>query len=87
MQLWQYCLLITARSLYMFRTLSTPIIRSTNNTAKVASCWFFIQYGLMMHGNSNIKFCEEFSDGNRTAITKTIYITKQGYGYVNAKFV
>jgi hypothetical protein len=38
----------------------------------------------MMHGNSNIKFCEEFSDGNLTALTKTIYITKQGYGYVNA---
>ena len=26
-----------------------------NNTAKVASCWFFMYYGLMMHGNSNIK--------------------------------
>ena len=30
MQLWQYCLLVTARSLYMFRTLPTSIIRSTN---------------------------------------------------------
>jgi len=29
MQLWQYCLLVTARSLYMFRTLSASIIRST----------------------------------------------------------
>jgi hypothetical protein len=29
MQLWQYCLLVPARSLYMFRTLSAPIIRST----------------------------------------------------------
>jgi len=31
MQLWQYCLLVlvTARSLYMFRTLSGSIIRST----------------------------------------------------------
>ena len=28
MQLWQYCLLVTARSLYMFRTLSASIIRS-----------------------------------------------------------
>ena len=31
MQLWQYCLLVTARSLYMFRTLSASIIRSTKN--------------------------------------------------------
>jgi hypothetical protein len=31
MQLWQYCLLATGRSLYMFRTLSAPIIRSTKN--------------------------------------------------------
>ena len=30
-QLWQYCLLVTARSLYMFRTLSASIIRSTKN--------------------------------------------------------
>jgi len=29
MQLWQYWLLETVRSLYMFRTLSTSIIRST----------------------------------------------------------
>ena len=28
MQLWQYCLLITVRSLYMFRTLHASIIRS-----------------------------------------------------------
>ena len=29
MQLWQYCLLVTAKLLYMFRTLSATIIRST----------------------------------------------------------
>jgi len=29
MQLWQYCMLVIARSLYMFRALSVPIIRST----------------------------------------------------------
>jgi len=29
MQLWQYCLLVTARLLDMFRTLSASIIRST----------------------------------------------------------
>ena len=28
MQLWQYCLLLTSRLLYMFRTLSASIIRS-----------------------------------------------------------
>jgi len=28
-QLWQYRLLVTARLLYMFRTLSASIIRST----------------------------------------------------------
>jgi len=30
MQLWQYFLLVTAKLLYMFRTLSASIIRSTN---------------------------------------------------------
>ena len=29
MQLWQYCLLVTARSLYMLRTLSASIVGST----------------------------------------------------------
>ena len=29
MQLWQYCLLVSGRSLYMFRTLSVSIIRRT----------------------------------------------------------
>jgi len=28
-QLWQYCLLVTARLLYIFRTLSASIIRNT----------------------------------------------------------
>jgi len=31
MQLRQYCLLVTAKLLYMFRTISAPIIRSTKN--------------------------------------------------------
>ena len=31
MQLWQYCLLVTVRSLYMFRTLPASIIRSDKN--------------------------------------------------------
>jgi len=30
MQLWQYCLLVTAGLLYMFRTFSASIIRSIN---------------------------------------------------------
>ena len=39
MQLWKYCLLVTARSLYMFRTLSAPIIRSTIYTNH--NWWFW----------------------------------------------
>jgi hypothetical protein len=35
MQLWQYCLLVTARSLYMFRRLSASIIRSTKTVVAV----------------------------------------------------
>jgi len=31
MRLWQYCLLVTAKLLYMFRTFSASIIRSTKN--------------------------------------------------------
>ena len=33
MQLWQYCLLVTAKLLYMFRTLSASIIRRSVATA------------------------------------------------------
>ena len=39
MQLWQYCLLVTARSLYMFRTLSASIIRGTKTVvAATGAC-------------------------------------------------
>ena len=38
MQIWQYCLLVTARSLYMFRTLSASIIRSTKNCSSSYWC-------------------------------------------------
>ena len=38
MHLWQYCLLVTARSLYMFRTLSASIIRSTKNCSFFLNC-------------------------------------------------
>ena len=38
-QLWQYCLLVTARSLYMFQTLSASIIRSTKTVvAATGAC-------------------------------------------------
>ena len=33
MQLWQYCLLVTAELLYMFRTLSAYIIRRRRSVA------------------------------------------------------
>jgi len=38
MQLWQYCLLVTARLLYMFRTLSASIIGSTKNRSSSDCC-------------------------------------------------
>ena len=38
MQLWQYFLLVNARSLYMFRTLSASIIRSTKNCSSSHWC-------------------------------------------------
>ena len=38
MQFWQYCLLVTARLLYMFRTLSASIIRSTKNCSSSHWC-------------------------------------------------
>jgi hypothetical protein len=39
MQLWQYCLLVTERSLYTFRTLPASIIRSTDLGRP---CWIHI---------------------------------------------
>ena len=47
MQLWQYCLLVTARSLYMFRTLSASIIRSTKNCS--SSHWCMSWVGMIYH--------------------------------------
>ena len=46
MQLWQYCLLITARLLYMFRTLSASIIRGTKNCSSSHLCmsWVGVMY-------------------------------------------
>jgi len=45
MQLWQYCLLVTARSLYMFRTFPASIIRSTKNCSN--SHWCISWVGMM----------------------------------------
>jgi len=45
MQLWQYCLLVTARSLYVFRTPSASIIRSTKNCS--GSHWCMSWVGMM----------------------------------------
>ena len=45
MQLWQYCLLVTARSLYMFPTISVSVIRSTKNCS--SSHWCMSWVGMM----------------------------------------
>ena len=42
MQLWQCCLLVTARSLYMFRTLPASIIRSTKNCSSSHWCMSWV---------------------------------------------
>ena len=57
MQLWQYRLLVTARLLHMFRTLSASIIRSTKNCSSIHWSWvgmIYIQYPywLMMDAES-----------------------------------
>ena len=44
MQLWQYCLLVTARSLYMFRTLSASIIRSTKSVVAATGACHAVNY-------------------------------------------
>jgi hypothetical protein len=50
MQLLQYCLLVTARLLYMFRTLSASIIRSTKNCS--SSHWCISWVGMIyIQGN------------------------------------
>ena len=42
MQLWQYCLLVTAILLYMIRTLSASIIRSTKNCSSSHWCMSWV---------------------------------------------
>jgi len=48
MQLWQYCLLVTARSLYMFRKLSVSIIRSTKNCSS-SHLWMSLVRNRLWH--------------------------------------
>ena len=47
MQLWQYCLLVTARSLYMFRMLSASIIRSTKYCSDMHQ-WLLLQFLVLL---------------------------------------
>ena len=42
MQLWEYCLLVTAKLLYIFRTLSASIIRSAVATDLGHPYWIYI---------------------------------------------
>jgi hypothetical protein len=44
MQLWQYCLLDTARLLYMFRTFSASIIRSTKTVVAATGAYHAVNY-------------------------------------------
>jgi len=44
MQLWQYFLLVTARSLYMFRKLSASIIRSTKTLVAATGACHAVNY-------------------------------------------
>ena len=58
MQLWQYCLLVTAELLYMFRTLSASIIRSTIFPPPSKNQLFFIT-------EENCVFCDlQIESGN-----------------------
>jgi hypothetical protein len=44
MQLWQYCLLITARTLYMFRKFTASIIRSTQTVVAGTGACHAVNY-------------------------------------------
>ena len=54
MQLWHYYLLVTARTLYMFRTLPASIIRSTKTVvAATGVChdmhqWLLLQFLVLL---------------------------------------
>ena len=68
MQLWQYCLLVTARLLYMFRKLSASIIRSTKNCSSSHWCMPWIGMIYIQSGCSRSVATTVFStpdDGRR----------------------
>ena len=50
MQLWQYCLLVTAKLLYMFRTLSASIIRSNKNCSSSHWCMSLVEMIYIQEG-------------------------------------
>jgi len=54
MQLWQYCLLATASSLYMFRTLSVSIIRSTKNCSSSHWCMSWVGMIYIQQGSPRL---------------------------------
>jgi len=59
MQLWQYCLLVTAMLLYMFPTLFASIARSTKNCSNSHWCmhqWLLLQFlVLLMLGAGSVR--------------------------------
>jgi len=50
MQIWQYFLLVTARSLYMFRTLPASIIRRTKNCSSSHWCMSWVEMMYIQQG-------------------------------------
>ena len=53
MQLWQYCLLVTAKLLYMFRTPSASIIRSTRNC--ISGHWYMSWVGMIYISSKDVQ--------------------------------
>ena len=61
MQLWQYCLLVTARSLYMFRTLPATIIRSIKNRSNSHWCMSWVGMMYIQQGHAPVAVTTVFS--------------------------
>jgi len=58
MQLWHYCLLVTARSLYGFRTLPASIIRSTKNCSNSHWCMSWVRMMCIQQGRPrSVAYC------------------------------
>ena len=73
MQLWQYCLLVTARSLYMFRTLSASIIRSTKNYS--SSHWCMSWVGMMYIQQGRPRSVANYTMSHMSVATTTVFST------------